>query len=962
MDAASQPRLAGAPSNAPPGTARWQVRLLGGLSLSDAPQGGRQHILRLPSRAVGALLARLALWPERTHAREELVELLWPGVELTVGRNRLRQALSTLKALLETPGQAPVLVADRLGVRVAPGALACDARTFEAHARAGQPAQALACYLGELLPGFYDGWIDDERKRLAALAERLGDGAVPGTLGPGGLPSDARNARVFSAAPPAFAPADGDLGRATLPAYLTRFFGADAQAARLRGQVLAHRLVTLTGPGGAGKTRLAVELAQALHTTPDFTQQPSPGQPLQRAFDLVVFVPLVACAEPAAMLDAMLAALRVRAGSGDATERLAQAFGGRHALLVLDNMEHLLPQGALLVARLAAALPRLHLLVTSRRLLELDGEREIRVAPLALPAKDASLDDTAASPAVALFVDRARAARADFHLGPRNALVLAELVRALQGMPLAIELAATRVRSFTPAEMLARLRGGTAGAIGEGRTPGLDLLARSGPRAGSDPRHASMHRVIAWSWEQLTPPLAQLLAALTVFDGGFTTAAAQAVSGQQDAATLIDALLSHSLLSAREEADGGLRFTLYEPVREFAAAQLDDATAARLRARHRAWWPQWAAGFGATPPLAAVRAERPNLEAALASALADGAPDDALRAVLALRSALNDVSLPASALARVALALERSTDKALKSRAHTLLGVLSFDAGERDAALRHVEQGLALAPPAGAVRARALHALASVRWRSVRDPAPLAALLDEATALSGGGPDGCAEGDDNDALDNIETQASVTALRAYMANVHDRDYARGEALHRQAVALWQRLGNAHAINGGIYNLAICAFNARRWPEALQRTQTVCDTARAQQDWQQLSAALNVQGNTLAALRDWPRALQAYRECVEVAWAWAEHHALAYGLWNAPRALAHLRRPLDAARLMGFIAGHWSTHFGAHGADDRFDLRRLRRLAAVQCGRAASAKAFDDGATLSLAQAVSVLRS
>ena len=128
----------------PPSAARWQLHVLGCLRLGD----GVQHHERLPSRAVTALLLRLALAPERVHAREELVELLWPGVDLAVGRNRLRQALSVLKSLLEPPGAPPAISADRLGVRLVAGALDCDARAFEAECRAGRFDSALLRYRG----------------------------------------------------------------------------------------------------------------------------------------------------------------------------------------------------------------------------------------------------------------------------------------------------------------------------------------------------------------------------------------------------------------------------------------------------------------------------------------------------------------------------------------------------------------------------------------------------------------------------------------------------------------------------------------------------------------------------------------------------------------------------------------------------------------------------------------------
>ena len=163
-------------SNGSPGTAaaphprdgagpRWNLHLLGRFELDD----GDRVRTRLVTRAVTALLARLALWPQREHPREELSELLWPGVDAETGRRRLRQALSLLKGVLEPAEHGPVAAvqADRLSLRLVAGAVQCDVHAFERHARAGQHAAALAAYPGELLPGFYDEWIVDERRRLA---------------------------------------------------------------------------------------------------------------------------------------------------------------------------------------------------------------------------------------------------------------------------------------------------------------------------------------------------------------------------------------------------------------------------------------------------------------------------------------------------------------------------------------------------------------------------------------------------------------------------------------------------------------------------------------------------------------------------------------------------------------------------------------------------------------------------
>ncbi len=919
------PRSTPPPARAP----RWRVRLLGGV----AAAGVDQHIDRFPSRAAAALLARLALAPERAHAREELIELLWPGVAPDVGRNRLRQVLSTLKSLLEpvgTPGAA-VLQADRLSVRVVPGALACDALEFERHARNGQALQALALYQGDLMPGFYDDWVEIERRRFAELKLRLE--ALPPQLPrrPGAGAEDAAVMTVATGRSPL-----PDIARSTLPHYLTRTFGADTQAEALREQVHQHRLVTLVGPGGSGKTRLAVELAHAL-AHPAATR----GAP---EFDLVAFVPLVDCSHETQLLDALLAALHVRASADDRFERLLQSLADRRVLLVLDNFEQLAADAALRVAQLTARLPGLHAVVTSRRVLGLDGEREFHVTALAVPDANDPLDSAALNPAVALFVDRARAVRLDFHLHKGNVQPVVSLVTALDGMPLAIELAAARVRSFAPAQMLARLTQAEPGSA----TPALDLLARPGSRAGHDSRHASMQAVIAWSWQQLSPPQAALLAALTVFTGGCTAQAAEQVCGDgaHDSALLLDELQAQSMLRLRDMADGSVRITLAEPMREFAAGHLTPTRARRLRARHRAWWPRWAAGFGPTPPLAQVRRELPNIVAALASAVADGAPADAVQVALALRAAFSEISLPAGGIHHLAAALEGVADTALTSRGHTLLGLLCFEAGAGAAARQHTERGLALAGDDPALRARALHAAASVRWRATRDTAGLAEQLDEAAALA-------------ERSGEHVVRASVDALRAFIANVAERDFARGEALHRRALAQWQLLANQHVINGGIYNLAICAFNGQRWAEALERVVGVIATAREHDDWEQLSDALNLQGNTLAALRDWPAACAAYRDCVQVAWGTMETHALAYGLWNLPTALAHLRQPEAAARLMSFALHFWQRHFGPIGRSDQPHLRRVRRLVAVQLGAARHDALWAEGAAMPLAQAVAL---
>ena len=924
-------------------TAVWRVQLLGGVQV----RRGDVNLTNLSSRSVSTLLARLALYPRRNHAREELVELLWPGVALDVGRNRLRQALFTLRHLLEPPSPvpAPVLVADRLGVRVVPGAFDCDALQFERCVQQGRHAEACALYAGELLPGFYDDWINDERLRLAALFERAQASVPADDDAPGRAALEAVTAR--SVGLPLAAPVD--VGRSTLPVYLTRFFGRDAEGARLSALVRGHRLVTLLGPGGSGKTRLAVELAQALRESgaqgADLNE--SRGAPEPR-FDFIAFVSLVNCVSRAQVLDSLLASLHLRQQDDDAFEPLVAALTGRRALLVLDNFEQLSGLAEDVVARLASLIPGLHLLVTSRRVLGLDGEREFAIEPLLLPRTDLPLAEAAINPAVALFVDRARAVRAGFHLGPSNLAEVLELVHLLEGMPLAIELAAARVRSIPAAAMADLLRAARSDAGGHA----LDLLTRSGPRSGSDLRHASMLRVIEWSWRLLAPAQARLLAALTVFHGEFTAAAAQAVCGdlaQAHASVRLDELVAHSLLRVAEAADGATRYSTFEPVREYAALQLAAGAVPALHARHRGWLSDWARSLPLTPSLVEVRAEQPNLLAALANAVqgdpTGAAAADCIRMMLPLRRVLEDVELPAEGLGSLAQAVARCADPALRSQGQTFLGPLLFIAGRSTEALRDAELDLAGAPPGSAWRGRALHACARVRWRVTRLAEGVIAPLDEAETLAR-------------AAGDIELLASVHALRDFVVN-SGQQHAEGEALHEQALALWQQLGNQHAVNNGRYNLAVCAQNAGRHAQTLARLDLIEPGARALQDWRRLSQILNVRGNALSGLRRWPQAVQCFREGARLGWDCLALHELAYVLWNLPRALAHVRDPERALRLAAFAEAFWQARFGRLSPADLHDVRRVRRLAQRQLDASRIEALWWQGAQLSLAEAVAL---
>lgn len=927
---------------------RWSVRLLGAIEAS----GPGLRVAHWPSRAVAALLARLALAPDRAHPREELVELLWPGVDLDVGRNRLRQVLSTLKSLLEPPGlpHAPVLDADRLAIRVLPGALDCDVRQFELALRAGHAQHARALLRGELMPGFYDDWIVEERQRLLALADRVG------------ASDDAAAPRAPAGAVPG--PADGGPAPAPsrLPSYWTRTFGAERAAAQLRARVGAQRLVTVHGPGGSGKTRLASAVAQSLrtdtaavHTTTVHAAAtaigaPDPAAPAARAepdgdaplhgarFERIEFVALADCADAPQMQDALCGALRVDS-TGAPVARLAEALAGHRTLLVLDNFEQLVDAAGALVAQLLAAAPRLHVLVTSRRLLEVDGEVAFELEGLALPAPDAAPDAAAQSPAVGLFVDRATAARSSFRFGPRNAAAVVSLVRLLGGMPLAIELAASRVRSFAPAELLAHLRE-------DAGTPMLDLLARSHARASASTRHASMRHVIEWSWRQLSAPQAALLRAMATLADAASAAAVAAAAGLPagHAQALLVTLRDASLVHASAPDHGSTRYALLQPVREFAVERTDaaEARAARQRMRH------WLIGFArAAMPRgpAAIAPELAHIHAALVGAPADDAGADALELALALRAYWDSDDLPLLPLLALEQALDRADGPAQRADALELLACARAAAGFATEALAHAEA--LLAQPLDERR----RALALARWvrcvyGSGRFDPGLHAALAEALALAR-------------RCGDLEAQATVLRVQGILASNLQLDFATAEVLIAQAQRLWEQLGNRPMATVCLLSRATMWAWLGRNEQALDVLLECERVCRDHGDWTGAVVAARQTGRVHLRLRQWPPAADAFQRSARLCWQRHYTQGLVHALLHLPEALVGTGQAATAALLQGHAEARWLRLYGPLNRIEARELVRCRRRLRQQLGAARAAALHAEGIGLDAADAVAL---
>jgi len=480
-----------------------------------------------------------------------------------------------------------------------------------------------------------------------------------------------------------------------LPAEPNSFVGRErdlAELALLLGEV---RALTLCGPGGIGKTRLALRLAFEL--VPGF-----PGG--------AWLVELGDTTDPALVPHRVAAALGILQEPGrPLVETLAEVLRPRRMVLILDTCEHVLDACATLVQQLLAGCPSLRLIATSREPLRVRGETAWRVPPLALPAQFGELSgqDMAGHEAIRLFAERAAAVRPGFVLGTENIGAVVRLCRTLDGIPLAIELAAARVRALSVEQIAARLG------------DRFQLLA-SGDRT-APPRQQTLRAAVDWSYELLTGPEQVLLRRLSVFTGWNLDMAERICSGDQISAPmvlgLLAALIDKSLVTRDAELDGAARYRLLDTIREYAAIRLTaSGEEAAVRALHRDYllelvesiaaraflrgdppWPQRVAMYWR------VHAERDNFVAALAVSLERGEAETGLRLCCALRGpwvAYGDVWEGARWFDRF-LGLDGQVSPVVLVRALMLRAELAFELQDYAAVQKCANEGLELCRPTG---------------------------------------------------------------------------------------------------------------------------------------------------------------------------------------------------------------------------------------------------------------------
>jgi predicted ATPase len=894
-------RVAAEPDALPSARPAWTVRLLGAVEADN----GEVVISSFPTRAVAQLLALLALYPGRAHAREELVDLIWPGVALSTGRNRLRQALSALKALLERHDGAhrQVIRADRMAVRAVPGSLDCDVRLFEQLLTSGHPDSARALHRGAFMPGHYEEWVLEERRRVEALQERL----QPRSLATPSLP-------LLPAA----------IG---VPNYWTPAFGLQARIDDLATVVIGHRLVNVLGAGGTGKTRLAASLARAL-------AQPPSGRP--SAFDGIVFVSLIDCVAAARVLPAVCDALGLGAVA-HADRALNDALAGRRVLLVLDNCEQLEPAAADVLARLLTGLPQLHLLITSRRILNVEGERRFELKGLA-SCEPGQSSGPSPGDAVALFIDRAGAVRPGYAPASAERADIAGLVNALHGMPLAIELAASRVRSLAPGELLRRLTAGTG-------SPALDLLSR---HPGSDDgarRHASIRQVMAWSWSMLSAADATLMQCLAALGGSARAETVAAVAGLDTAAAeaALERLEGASLV-VQDRRGAVARHRLLQPVREFAAEQTETSAARAMRGRLRRWLLACCTGAGAWEP-AALREEAQLIVTAMATAAADGAQADAVELALALRPYWDVEIMPEPALQALAAALPTMASDAMRAEVHALMSFGFGQTGHFQLGLEHAEAALALTADEQ-VRVEAFSSATAMRQMyDVHDPRVESdAIRAEAQAR---------------ALGHARALAIILRTRAVHACNVRLDYARAEQFLAEAQRLWEALGSRRMANARRMERAVMQGHGGTACPALTLIDECERAAVDMQDWLSAITASWQRGRLLLMGRRFEAAAEAFRHCVRMAWQRQFAHLLPKAVLHLPEALAMLGQAETAARLQGYAIGRQER---AHGPINRIEARELkrgRRMIRLQLGALRAETLRLEGLELTHAQAMAL---
>jgi predicted ATPase len=671
--------------------------------------------------------------------------------------------------------------------------------------------------------------------------------------------------------------------------------GRDQEVAEASAALESHRMVTITGPGGSGKTRLAQAVAEEWRARGDF--------------DAVCWVELAGLSDASLVPTTLLAELGIDPGGDEALPALVRSLAVRRLLLVLDNCEHLVDGLLPLIEATGRGCPEVKILATSRASLGSRWETERQLAPLAVPqVSDSGQDDPskiAGSPSVELFTARAAAVCPGFRLTRRNARQIAEVCRRLGGLPLAIELAAARLRVLSLDQLLVRL-------------DDLDVLKDGRSR---DSRQRTMRATIDWSHRLLDVDEQAAFRRISVFAGGFVLEAAEAVLrpfGLGAAATtdLVERLLANGLMLADLESQEP-RFHLLEPVRQYAAERLvGEGDADRAQRAHAAWVVNLAEAaerefFGAQAVWATrLRQEQPNIRAALLGALARGDGVTALRIAAALAYPWFTMGQPdGRVLLDRALEAAGSVDDRFRARALLGAGMLAQDATDFDAALPLLEEALALFQAGGGRRGQAWTLIWLARDQNRFTDAARREMLERALALfrEADHPPGIAW--------------SLSYLASFQIQAGDLEGGRRRA--EEALAVASVAGATQPVAEALRVLGWVAFREGDIAEARRLWEEAVEIHRAGHDPWQEAVVAGQAGQAAALMRDVGAALEHFARSVSLAADINSHDHFAVLLQHLVPVLWELERRDEAAQLLGSYDAVRSGYY-----DDR-----MRHLAA-----------------------------
>ena len=717
-----------------------------------------------------------------------------------------------------------------------------------------------------------------------------------------------------------------------LPSQLTSFVGRDRELASLAKALDESHLVTLTGVGGVGKTRLATQLA---------------AEVLPRFADGAWLCELAAADDEDALVQVVAATLGVRPRPGlELDESIAEFLRAKQVLVVLDNCEHLLDAAARLAELVLQECPGVRIVATSREGLAVEGEHVVPLRSLGLPPKRSTGQELEAS-ALQLFEDRAAAARDGFTLDASNVAAVTEICRRLDGMPLAIELAAARVVAMSPADIATRL------------DERFRLL--TGGRRTAVERHQTLRATVDWSYSMLDERERRVFDRLGVFVGGFDTTAAEEVatgSGVErwDVVDALVDLVGKSMVVAEETADGGTRYQLLETLRHYARECLDEhGDADGWRRRHAEHFAAFAEREGpliSGPEELASRSriitELDNLRAAVTWALDTSDERDgqlAVRIVAALsQHGANNRTSGIQTWAQRALAHADHSSPGLRHAVYGLAAMACSYAGDHEEAIDLASQVIRDGVPADS-------------------PAPTLAYIALATCESARGFADEARRTVAEGLDALEAihadpwQISIFTCIVAIWETMAGNLDRGLEVITPMVPLVRRSRNPTALAIALYALGWASW--QHDPDAaLAALEESAELTRTGASEAAFAPCLSEAARLLAKRGDLPRAYDRLREAIVHTYQVADYNELAGVLVIATTVLAHAGLPEEIAVIGGFVADGVVADFAAtFDGPERDEQIEAQTHARKQLGDDAYEAAYARGAGMSYEEIV-----